>query len=55
MIGQTSTNRFPKTYHDRETPIMHAIPRRTFEEADALADLRHPDSWSPITSHRLSC
>jgi transketolase len=27
---------------------------RTFEEADAAAGLEHPDSWSLITSHRLS-
>jgi transketolase len=33
---------------------MQTIPSRTFEEADAAAALQHPDSWSLITSHRLS-
>jgi transketolase len=33
---------------------MQTIPRRSFEEAAAAANLEHPDSWSLITSHRLS-
>lgn len=32
---------------------MQTLPRRTFEEADADANLQHPDSWSRITCHRL--
>src|SRR5262249_32858743 len=38
----------------RETTRMQTIPSRTFEEADTLANLQHPDSWSLIPSHRLS-
>lgn len=33
---------------------LHAIPRRSWDEAEQAAALRHPDSWSLITSHKLS-
>jgi transketolase len=33
---------------------MRTIPRRSWDEAERAADLRHHDSWSLITNHRLS-
>jgi transketolase len=36
------------------TPLQHEIPRRTWVAAEQAANLRDGDSWSLITSHRLS-